>query len=136
MKKMILALSLVLSSSAFAVVAADGIVPQVSCFTPGMGDAGYNVVLSYGGFAPHTEAHLSATTFAGQVGIGNYVVQVSKTPTQALVFSDIITRGDTFTLSMSGTPSVGHPVPAVLVTNTKAGRATSKLVCNRVIQNF
>lgn len=135
MKKMILALSLVLSSGAFAVIMPDAIVPQVSCYTPGMGDAGYQVVLSYGGIAPHTEARLSQTTIAGAIGIGNYVVQVSKTPAQALVFSDMITRGDTFALSMPGTPLVGRPVPAVLVTNTKAGRVTSKMVCSRLIQN-
>jgi hypothetical protein len=94
-------------------------------------------VISYGGIAPHTEARLSEFFFNGKSTlIGNYVVNVSKTSSQDQVFADLNTQGQEFLLTVHGQPLIGASVPAVLESNTRAGRFTSNMVCTRMLQNY
>jgi len=138
MKKLILMMSVLLAStSSFAMIIADGMRGELSCRVAGSVDGGYGVVISYGGIAPHTEARLSEFFFNGKSTlIGNYVVNVSKTSPQDQVFADFNTQGQEFRLTVHGQPLVGAPVPAVLESNSKAGRFSANMVCSRMLQNY
>ncbi|MFL5815725.1 MAG: hypothetical protein ACJ763_19305 [Bdellovibrionia bacterium] len=130
MKKMIFALAVLLAStSSFAAVIADGMYPTMSCRVPGMADGGYSVIVSVGGIAHLTNAKLVQDTIRGGVLVGNYTVMLSKTPAQDLVYADMSSRGQEFQLIIHGTPKIGAPAPAILRSNSKAGRFVEKLAC-------
>lgn len=51
----------------------DGIYTITVCTQPGLADAGYNIVLSTGGFAGITQAKVAETTFAGPKYVGTLI---------------------------------------------------------------
>jgi hypothetical protein len=135
MKKMILALALVMSqTSAFAsdtVRNPDEMVPFLSCSSP-LRDAGYSVILENGGLVPHTSASVSETTIAG----GNVLLSVPMVTVlnqaSRIVYVDSETNGQEFSLVYSVavfTPSGRMPLNALLTANTKAGRISVQLQC-------
>jgi hypothetical protein len=136
MKKMILALAVLwASTSSFAAVIADGMYPTMNCRVPGMADGGHYVILSVGGIANLINAKLVEDTIRGGILVGNYTVRVAKTPAQDIVYADMGSRGQEFQLIIHGTPKIGAPAPAILRSNSKAGRFVEKLACTPMLMS-
>jgi hypothetical protein len=136
MKKFILALTVLLAStSSFAAVIADGMNPTLMCRVPGMADGGYYVIVSAGGIANLINARVVEDTIRGGVLVGNYTVRLAKTPAQDFVYADMGSRGQEFQLIIHGTPKIGAPAPAILRSNSKAGRFVEKLACTPLLMS-
>jgi len=139
MKKMVLALALVLSfvmtqASAFATDAGtnpDEMVPFLACSSP-LKDAGYSVMIETGGLAPHVSASVSETTLAGGNPILNVPQVTVLNQASRIVYVDSETNGQEFSLVYNVavfTPSGRMPLNALLTANTKAGRISAQLQC-------
>ena len=102
------------------------------CRTPGIADGGYQVALSEGGLVFHRVAKVMEITFHGASEIGSYEFSLEQQDGHH-VYVDSATHGRDFSLTLYGAEQSGESgVRAQLNADTRAGRVSSKLLCEPV----
>jgi hypothetical protein len=145
MKKMILALALVLAQTpAFAQPfnpAPDMPVRFLQCSIPNLKDAGVVVTLMAGGLVPHVAANVVEESIAGgkEILAVPMITTARNTPNDVL-YVDSATQGQEFRLEYN--PSIlprcynyacGPVINSTLYANTQAGRIQAQLACEHVL---